>query len=196
MLVGLAFVRRTLALPLSRALLLRRARRALAAAGRLGRQRLQLVHHIVGDRFHHRCFLILFVFAVVHKHVRRRLIRHGEARKFRHQLAFLVVDVVEALAGRTLGRFHQLNDAQQIRHERVGELGPILHQHLLEAVELGVLLGQVDDELGQILVVDAQMVVQFGADARHQRQMLQFQDFIHCSVCLCLVSDTQSECAD
>ena len=49
----------------------------------------------------------------------------------------------------------------------------ILLQHALERAERGVLLGERDDELGQVLVVDAQMVVELGAQLGDQREVLQ-----------------------
>ena len=65
-----------------------------------------------------------------------------------------------------------LNDPEQIFYERITELGSIVQQSRFELGQGLVLVCQVDDELCQVLVVHAVVVVQLGTHFGHQGQML------------------------
>ena len=72
-----------------------------------------------------------------------------------------------------------LNDPEQIFYERITELSSIVQQSRFELGQGLVLVCQVDDELCQVLVVHAVVIVQLSADLGDQGQVLQSPQLVH-----------------
>lgn len=81
-----------------------------------------------------------------HRYIRTLIVCDGQTGEFVGQ----TVGLQRRQRGvRGAGRRpHQLNDAQQIGDERVGELGAILEEDAFEVGKVVMLLGQIDDEFG------------------------------------------------
>lgn len=67
-------------------------------------------------------------------------------------------------------------ETQQVANKRICEFCTIFDQGSLKSIKGGIFLSKTDHKFSQILVVDAQVIVQLRANFRHQRQVLELSE--------------------
>ena len=70
------------------------------------------------------------------------------------------------------------DDAKDVGDEIFGKFTAKLFDLFSEIIVLGI-FGKVDEKLGHIFVVEAEVILQLSADFGHKREVLQLVEFIH-----------------